>query len=64
MLLSQGFEALKRKIKLKTFLNNSKTCISKYNLNHKTIIDENIFNEISYIYICDRRAKISITFVR
>ena len=50
VLLSQGFDALKIKLKLKTFLNNYKTCISKYNLNHNTIINE-VTNEFPTDYV-------------
>jgi hypothetical protein len=54
VLLSQGFEALKIKMKLKTFINNYKTCMSKYKLNHKTIIDE-ITNELPTDYVVSTR---------
>ena len=54
VLLSQGFDALKIKLKLKTFLNNYKTCISKYNLNHNTIINE-VTNEFPTDYVVSTR---------
>jgi len=54
VLLSQSFEALKIKMKLKTFINNYKTCMSKYKLNHKTIIDE-ITNELPTDYVVSTR---------
>ena len=54
VLLSQGFEALKIKMRLKTFINNYKTCILKYKLDHKTIIDE-ITNEFPTDYVVSTR---------
>ena len=54
VVLSQGFEAPKIKMRLKTFIKNYKTCILKYKLDHKTIIDE-ITNEFPTDYVVSTR---------